>query len=92
MSGPLLEKKFDKIIKLLRNQQSSSSSCLKSNLKQIGNLNKPTKLDLELNKNFLLQIEHSPTIELFNSIYFQTKTPVIIDGQMSHWPAIQKWR
>jgi hypothetical protein len=45
-----------------------------------------------LNEKYLLKIETSPSIDDFNRNYVQLKTPVIIDCQMSHWPAMQKWK
>lgn len=100
MSGHLLEKQFDCVIKSFRLAAKSKSS--KSDSEE-GTESSSTKririsseaaamVQLNSDPNFRLKIEHSPTIENFSSNYFQTGTPLIIDGQMKHWPASSKWR
>lgn len=89
MSGPLLEKQFNQIIQYLsRDTESSENEVVAA---------KRAKIDseesvVELNENYLLKVEKSPSFETFRRDYYLTNTPVIIDGQMSHWPAMNKWR
>ena len=88
MSGPIIESQFDKIIKI-ENQNNPKKIKLEKNSIQ-------TTTDqiesIKLNENFLLSVENSPTIETFSSNYFKKNIPCIINNQMSHWPAIKKWR
>lgn len=92
MSGPLAEKQFDTIIKFLRAHSRPTEkrqlACEVEGLEE----KKRAKVELTTNECFLLKVENSPTIEAFNRDYFKTSTPVIIDGQMIHWPASKKWR
>lgn len=93
MSGPLLEKQFDTVIKYFRASRPSSSSktkleCASSDTQTT---NKRPKLELNTNEEFRLKVENSPTVERFAAEYFNPHVPVIIDGQMSHWPAVKKW-
>jgi len=93
MSGPLLEKQFDHIVRFIRHQSKSNKA--KTNSKF--NLIKPPaqtniKKAPKLTTKYLLKIEKNPSIEHFNEIYFSANRPVIIEGQMSHWPAMKKWR
>lgn len=86
MSGPLLEKQFNHIINYLSKsvQTKDEDYSVKAKMR---------KLDVpELNDNFKLNIEESPSFETFKELYFDKKVPVIIDGQMKHWPAMAKWR
>jgi hypothetical protein len=88
MSGPLLEKQFDKIIKSIKK---TSSKRIK--LDRDSNQNVALReLDLKLDDNCLIKVEDNPTIERFETIYFKQKVPCIIANQMSHWPAMKKWR
>jgi hypothetical protein len=94
MSGPLLEKQFDHIVRFIRRQSKLSKP--KTNSKF--NVVKPPPAPLtvkkapKLNTKYLMKTEKNPSIEHFNEIYFSANKPVIIEGQMSHWPAMKKWR
>ena len=82
MSGPLLEKQFNIIINSFKIEcgELSAKKCKYS-----------VDEEVQINKNFALCIEESPSIEKFRDEYFLKGVPVIIDKQMSHWPAINKW-
>jgi lysine-specific demethylase 8 len=87
MSGPLLEKQFDKIIKHL-NKNSNQISAKKptSNHESLKIIDSKT-----LRQDCLITKESSPTIEHFKLDYFNPKIPCIIQNQMLHWPAMNKW-
>ena len=87
MSGPLLEKKFNKIINSLNVYPNTSNKKMKYSNDEPKLLNEP-----KLNEKFKLSFEDSPTVSNFQLNYFSKKIPTIIDGQMKHWPAIKKWR
>jgi lysine-specific demethylase 8 len=88
MSGPLLEKQFNTIIKCVSEMDNARPS-----------LPKRSKLDDEsikpenpyINPKLSIPLEYSPSVDLFKKNYFLTNKPLIIDGQMNHWPAITKW-
>jgi hypothetical protein len=93
MSGPLLEKQFDHIVRYIRLQSKSNKPKASSKFNAVKvpaqqNVKKAPKLTTK----YLLKIEKNPSIEHFNEIYFSANRPVIIEGQMSHWPAMKKWR
>ena len=96
MSGPLLEKQFDTVIKSFRNRGNKSS---KIDLELSDDKNdqisspdaKKAKFELNSSEEHRLRVENSPTVERFAQEYFKKNVPVIIDGQMSHWPAMKKW-
>lgn len=93
MSGPLLEEQFDKVIKSFnRKDKPSKNSAEKRDLTTSESSNKKLKVELTNNQDFLLKIENSPTIERFTEEYFKKGIPLIIEGQMNHWPATKKWR
>lgn len=90
MSGPLLEAQFDKILTFINsNQIENKSKKIKIDDDKIITT---VKLYPTLNSEFLLKVEDSPSIEIFDSSYYSKRVPVIIDNQMTHWPAIEKWR
>ena len=99
MSGPLLEKQFNYIIKSISKYEQNSDlngidRLVDSNAKRLktSDIQSPSSsIELKLNEKFLLNVEYSPSVEIFNEKYVKTNTPVIIDGQMGHWPAMQKW-
>lgn len=94
MSGPLLEEQFDKVIKSFNRKDKPSIPNLaeKRDLITSESSNKKLKVELTNNQDFLLKIENSPTIERFTEEYFKKGIPLIIEGQMNHWPATKKWR
>jgi hypothetical protein len=88
MSGPLLEKQFNAIILHLTKDTETQENEIAAKRPKIDK----DEHDVKLNEDFLLKVAESPSIETFRRDYFLTNTPVIIDGQMSHWPAMSKWR
>jgi hypothetical protein len=94
MGGPLLEKQFNHIIKYIENQTKSQTvkQLNKESLFEDEQLGSKRMKTIELNDRFKLNIEKSPSIEHFQNNYVNKNIPVIIDNQMSHWPACSKWR
>jgi hypothetical protein len=45
-------------------------------------------VELTIHDEHALKIEISPSIETFREENFLKNTPVIIDKQMEHWPAM----
>lgn len=89
MSGPLLEKQFNQIVNFILKENQSESP--KAKLRKIESSSE-IDTNVVLNNDFKLKIECSPSYEFFNEAYFSKNVPVIIDGQMNHWPAMNKWR
>jgi [protein]-arginine 3-hydroxylase / protease len=90
MSGNLLEDKFNHIL----NQIKSTSRDLlfeKKTIENISNVENLAKTEIILDQNHLIKVEKSPSIDSFKENYFLPKVPVIIESQMDHWPAIEKW-
>lgn len=86
MSGPLMEKEFNKIIKIIEDM---SDRELRS--KRI-RVDTEQAVKINLNNDFLIKYEKSPSVEKFRDEYFSKDLPVIVDNQMQHWPAMKTWR
>jgi lysine-specific demethylase 8 len=91
MSGPLLERQFNQIIKFLSatNEATNEASC--SSKKRKINISSDNEIEVKIDKKHSLDIKVSPSVENFQQDYYLKNIPVIIDKQMSHWPAIEKW-
>lgn len=89
MSGPLLEKQFNQIISNIskETQQPDEEYSVKAKVQKLETINDPI-----LEDKFKIKIEQSPSFETFKKLYFDKNVPVLIDGQMKHWPAVKKWR
>jgi lysine-specific demethylase 8 len=88
MSGPLLEKQFNQIINfLIKSNQTNNIESFDINIKK----RKLSDVELTIHDEHALKIEISPSIETFREEFFLKNTPVIIDKQMEHWPAMSKW-
>jgi hypothetical protein len=90
MSGPLLEKQFDQIIKYVNRSKTSKRIKLNPPLEEATQSLAPSQVVLK--KEFELIVEDSPSVEHFEACYLRPHVPCIIDNQMSHWPALKKWR
>ena len=91
MSGPLLEKQFNEIIRFLSKTEDGVEEIF-DNLKSVKKRKHSTDQDFEkINEIYALTIEVSPSMEKFQQNYYLKSVPVIIDKQMSHWPAMSKW-
>lgn len=91
LSGDILSPYFNKIIRTY-----SSTSNIQSEVPEsIDILESKRTAEEEVaidESSFNLTHETSPSATRFKLDYFEPKLPVIIDGQMSHWPAMKKWR
>nr|QDF21456.1 lysine-specific demethylase 8 [Brachionus koreanus] len=85
MSGPLMETEFNNIIKIVENTSNRELNFKKRRIE----VEQPIKINL--NEDFLIKYEKSPSIERFRDEYFYKEMPVIIDNQMQHWPALKTW-
>jgi hypothetical protein len=65
---------------------------LRAKIRKINDTNQSNKCLIKLNEKYKLGIEKSPSIEHFKLNYVSKKIPILIEGQMEHWPAMQKWR
>jgi hypothetical protein len=96
MSGPLLEKQFNHIINFFRKKHQVFKSKIRDddeNSSELeSKLRKFNSKEFLLNEKCLINVEDSPSVEYLYEKYISTKTPVIIDNQMSHWPAVSKWK
>lgn len=94
MSGPLLEKQFNIIIKSFRSKltRPARRDDAKKELEEELLHPKRPKLALTKDEECLLKVESSPAVEHFTNEYYNKGIPLIIDGQMKHWPATEKWR
>ena len=90
MSGPLLEKAFNQIIKSVEKRATKRTSNFESATKPDENIE--SELVDQIQDQFKLAVEASPGIEHFKNNYVNKQLPVIIEGQMNHWPAASKWR
>lgn len=90
MSGPLLEEQFNQIINYIQSQMSDREKIKKIKIESENSDDDSSKI--VLNKSKLIYFENSPSIEVFRQEYFLKNIPVIIDNQMNHWPAMNKWR
>jgi lysine-specific demethylase 8 len=88
MSGPLLEKQFNQIIKRVSGTCSSEGSNLP--LQKRARFDEATETPC-INSEFAIPVEYSPSVDVFKNNYLSIDKPVIIDGQMDHWPAVHKW-
>lgn len=86
MSGPLLEKQFNQIIK-----EHSTICEHKIDAKRQKFNDNLDHESINLNHEFKFDILDSPTIENFKTNYFIPQKPCIISGQLEHWPAVNKW-
>ena len=90
MSGPLLEKEFNQIIKSIEKRASKRIKTFETSPKL--NQNIESELVDQIKDEFKLAVEMNPSIEHFKNNYVDKQLPVIIEGQMNHWPATSKWR
>lgn len=86
MSGPLMEKEFNQIIRIMESTIVREQISIKRRVefKSIDEKN--------LNEKFLVRYEDSPSVERFRDEYFNKNLPVIIENQIQHWPAMKNWR
>ena len=92
MSGPLLEKQFNQIIKFISTATSTAANEESFGKKRkYENSSSDYQVEFKIDKKFSLDIQVSPSVEKFQQDYYLTNIPVIICNQMSHWPAMEKW-
>ena len=102
MSGHLLEKQFNALISYLNKEpqhhdQQQSQTYKKRKMDLTSSTSSSTsssasEVTLSSNDAYLLRRLDSPSVETFKREYFNARLPCIIENQMSHWPALDKWR
>ena len=96
MTGHLLEKKFNSIIRHVREESRKTVAVKHSGQDdQESSLPKVPRVETwspVISDQHALTIEDSPSIERFREEYLKKQVPCIIRNQMNHWPALKKWR